>query len=80
MWLSSADWMNRNMIRRIEIAWPIVDAVMQARIMQECIEPYLSDTEDAWTLKAGGEYQQLSKHSANTKSAQKLLIKQYSGD
>ena len=80
MWLSSADWMSRNMIRRIEIAWPIVDAEMQARIMQECIEPYLNDTEDAWMLKAGGEYQQLNTHGTNTKSAQKQLIKRYSGD
>ena len=48
--------------------------------MQECIEPYLNDTEDAWMLKAGGEYQQLNTHGTNTKSAQKQLIKRYSGD
>lgn len=80
MWLSSADWMSRNMIRRIEIAWPIVDAQMQTRVMQECVTPYLTDTEDAWILTAGGEYQQLSSNSAHLKSAQKLLIKHYSGD
>jgi len=76
MWLSSADWMSRNMVRRIEIAWPILDAQMQARIMQECIEPYLDDTEDAWMLGSNGEYRQETK--ANAHCAQKTLIKRYS--
>jgi polyphosphate kinase len=78
MWLSSADWMSRNMIRRIEIAWPITDAEMQTRIMQECVEPYLNDTEDAWILAGSGEYQALNAHSVTGKSAQKTLIKRYS--
>jgi polyphosphate kinase len=78
MWLSSADWMNRNMIRRIEIAWPITDAAMQARIMQECVEPYLSDTEDAWLLGRNGEYQQ--GNQSHKTSAQKMLIQRYSSD
>ena len=79
MWLSSADWMSRNMLRRIEIAWPITDAAMQARIMQECITPYLNDTEDAWLLGQGGEYQRASQVTSvkNTFSAQKGLINQY---
>jgi polyphosphate kinase len=84
MWLSSADWMSRNMLRRIEIAWPISDAQMQARIMQECVEPYLSDTEDAWLLEQGGQYQQISQTSTsgkiNKQSAQKMQIKRYEGN
>ena len=78
MWLSSADWMSRNMIRRIEIAWPITDSAMQTRIMQECVEPYLSDTADAWILAGGGVYQALSAHHHHGKSAQKMLIDRYS--
>ena len=77
MWLSSADWMSRNMLRRIEIAWPITDAAMQARIMQECVTPYLNDTEDAWLLEQSSEYQQVSHTIKNTFSAQKGLINQY---
>lgn len=81
MWLSSADWMSRNMIRRIEIAWPITDAQMQTRIMQECVTPYLNDSEDAWLLASGGEYQALNAHGLHGTrgiSAQKSLIKRYS--
>jgi polyphosphate kinase len=78
MWLSSADWMSRNMIRRIEIAWPILDAQMQRRILQECIEPYLKDTEDAWVLTPAADYKQVSSNKTNMQSAQKLLIARYS--
>lgn len=56
MWLSSADWMNRNMLRRVEIAWPIVDAKNRARILQECCQVYLEDNHDAWLLQADGSY------------------------
>jgi polyphosphate kinase len=56
MWLSSADWMNRNMMRRVEIAWPIVDVNNRARILQECCQMYLDDNQDAWILKADGTY------------------------
>ncbi len=78
MWLSSADWMSRNMLRRIEIAWPITSPQMQLRIMQECVTPYLNDREDAWLLAQNGEYVALNESDNKVKiSAQKMLIKQY---
>ncbi len=79
MWLSSADWMSRNMMRRVEIAWPILDANMQARVMQECLLPYLDDTEDAWVLAEDGQYKQLFAESttSNKVSTQKMHIQTY---
>ncbi len=77
MWLSSADWMSRNMLRRIEIAWPITSSDMQARIMQECVVPYLNDTEDAWLLTQEGEYSAAQDLNKVKVSAQKMLIEQY---
>ncbi len=56
VYLSSADWMSRNMIRRIELAWPILDPVMLARVVDECLIPYLHDTKEAWSLAADGSY------------------------
>ena len=80
MWLSSADWMSRNMVRRVEIAWPILDSEIQTRVMQECLLPYLEDTEDAWVLTENGTYQQSDmqdiSHSKRL-STQKTLIKAY---
>ncbi len=56
LWLSSADWMSRNMIRRVELAWPINDADMQDQIVNNYLKPYLDDNVDAWQLKEGGQY------------------------
>ena len=78
IWLSSADWMSRNMMRRIEIAWPIAGAEMQTRIMQECLMPYLADTEDAWLQQASGKY--IKPSNAHGINAQKILIKKYEAD
>ncbi len=56
LYLASADWMTRNMVRRIEIGWPIVDPLLRARVIDQCLEPYLLDNMDAWSLKADGSY------------------------
>jgi len=81
MWLSSADWMNRNMMRRVEIAWPIIDPKHRMRILQECCQVYLDDNFDAWLLQADGSYQlaaDMMVNKANLFSAQQHLMQKYS--
>jgi len=56
LFLSSADWMNRNMMRRIEVAWPVLDKVQKQRIVDECLVAYLGDTADAWNLNSDKRY------------------------
>jgi polyphosphate kinase len=56
LYLSSADWMNRNMLRRVELAWPVDDPALRQRVIDECLVAYLHDTVDAWSLNANGEY------------------------
>ena len=56
LYLSSADWMNRNMLRRVELAWPVEDAVIRQRVIDECLVAYLHDNVDAWSLNADGHY------------------------
>ncbi|MEY2734793.1 MAG: hypothetical protein RLZ58_202, partial [Pseudomonadota bacterium] len=56
LYLSSADWMNRNMLRRVEIAWPVEDEAQRQRIVEECLTGALHDGKDAWTLQANGSY------------------------
>jgi polyphosphate kinase len=56
LYLSSADWMNRNMLRRVELAWPVEDAVLRQRVIDECLVAYLHDNVDAWLLNADGQY------------------------
>ena len=56
LYLSSADWMNRNMLRRVELAWPVQDPALRTRIIKECLLAYLQDSVDAWNLDADGQY------------------------
>lgn len=60
LWLSSADWMNRNMLRRVELAWPVTDPALRQRIKDECLSAYLHDTRDAWLLQPDGDYTRAS--------------------
>ena len=57
LYLSSADWMSRNMMRRIELAWPVREADLRQRVIDECLVPYLQDALDAWQLRADGVYE-----------------------
>jgi polyphosphate kinase len=72
--LSSADWMGRNMFRRIELAWPVRDAALRQRVIDECLVPYLHDTRDAWELHSDGRYRRVSDTGI---SAQQALMKKY---
>ncbi len=79
--LSSADWMNRNMLRRVELAWLVTDAVIRQRIIDECLVPYLHDSVDAWDLQADGRYVRVAQgpaDSANRHGAQAALMERYS--
>jgi polyphosphate kinase len=79
MWLSSADWMSRNMVRRVELAWPIKDPAMQQRIYQESLQLYLQDNKDAWQLAENGQYIPVAQQSSDVEplSCQSLLLQQY---
>ncbi len=57
IYLSSADWMERNFFRRIEICFPILDAKLKRRVVNEGLKPYLADNTQAWQMNADGEYQ-----------------------
>jgi len=56
LWLSSADWMRRNMHRRIEIAWPIYDSELRRRIIEEGLENYLKECKGVWHQCPDGSY------------------------
>jgi polyphosphate kinase len=76
LYLSSADWMSRNMFGRIEIAWPVRDAALRQRVIDEGLVPYLHDTQDAWVCQADGRYRPTS--DAVGHSAQTALMARYS--
>jgi polyphosphate kinase len=80
LYLSSADWMSRNMLRRVEVAWPVRDATLRQRVIDECLMPYLHDTLDAWVLGADGCYERVRPAGrARAVGAQAALAARYSG-
>ncbi len=75
LYLSSADWMSRNLFRRIEVAWPVRDPAMRQRVIDEALVPYLHDQRDAWALNSQGQYLRVSDTGV---SAQQALLQRFS--
>ena len=72
VFLSSADWMGRNMFGRVEVAWPVRDRALRQRIIDECLVPYLHDSKDAWLQRSDGSYERVA---AGGESAQEALMR-----
>ncbi len=74
LYLSSADWMSRNMRGRIELAWPITEPKLRQRVIDEAIQPYLHDGRDAWRQDERGHYARVDPEG---QSAQRALVERY---
>jgi polyphosphate kinase len=75
LYLASADWMNRNLFRRIEVAFPVLDKTLKERVMQEGLMPYLKDNRNSWELDADGNYHRRRPQSDQASfSAQEFLM------
>jgi polyphosphate kinase len=75
VWLSSADWMGRNMFKRIEVAFPVRDPALRRRVVDEGLLVYLADNRDAWTLGADGAWRKAgARRGARRRSAQSELL------
>jgi polyphosphate kinase len=59
VYLGSADLMERNLDRRIEVVFPIEDRGWAAEIRDEIIPAYWRDTTNAWELESDGTYRRL---------------------
>ena len=53
---SSADWMDRNLNRRVEVAAPIMSRPLKARVIREALDLALKDNTNAWILDGDGDY------------------------
>jgi len=78
MYLSSADWMDRNFFRRIEVAFPVLDAKLKRRVMKEGLRAYLNDNCMAWEMLSDGQYRR--KHTRGPRrGAQHMLMEELTG-
>ncbi|HQY49582.1 MAG TPA: polyphosphate kinase 1 [Thermomonas sp.] len=56
LYCSSADWLERNLLRRVETAFPILDPQLAERVHHEGLMNYLADNQNAWQMGADGHY------------------------
>jgi polyphosphate kinase len=78
LYLSSADWMERNFFRRVEIAFPVQRAEHRQRILDD-LEILLADNTNAWELNADGSYTRLTPNHRAPVDAQATLLERYAG-
>lgn len=76
LYCSSADWMERNFFRRIEVGFPIENPIHRDRILED-LEIYLSDNTAAWELSSDGSYRRLSPNDSPPVNAQSVLLQRY---
>ncbi len=76
MYCASADWMERNFFRRVEVAFPIQHERHRERIMRD-LDFCLRDNSQAWELRADGQYERLRPGDERAVSAQSELLAVY---
>jgi len=69
VYISSADWMPRNLNRRIELMIPVEDAV-HIESLTQFLECYFNDNAKAWELQEDGTYVRIREHSKAAKLMQ----------
>ncbi|MEO8160532.1 MAG: polyphosphate kinase 1, partial [Arenimonas sp.] len=78
-WCSSADWMERNLMRRVETCFPLLDPVLAQRVYDEELDNYLRDNQQAWQLHADGSYTRIQPTQGEAPySAQGALLEKLS--
>ncbi len=74
VYISSADWMDRNFFRRIEVCLPILDPKLSKRVIEESLNIYLEDNTQAWIMDADGHYQRSKPGKSPPRTAQLELL------
>jgi len=73
LYCASADWMDRNLFHRVEVAFPMESKKLRSRIVQE-LQYYIDDNTQAWLLKRDGTYRRLTPGKQEPCSAQLKLL------
>ena len=80
MFLSSADWMPRNLHRRVEVLFPVEASALREQLRREVIEPALRDTAYAYDMSADGTYTRRSPRDEEpARSAQSEVLERTVG-
>ena len=75
VYLSSADWMDRNFFRRIELGFPVLDPALKARVINEGLQVYLDDASQAWIMTPEGAYEAPAPRRGKARVVQEELLR-----
>ncbi len=75
IYLSSADWMERNLFKRVEVAFPLLDKDIRKQLIEQLMG-YLHDTAQSWVLLPDGSYTRIA---GGGKPVQIKLLEQLTG-
>ena len=75
VYLSSADWMDRNLFRRVEVAFPIQDRRLKRRVIAEGLSAFLGDNQASWLMQSDGHYRRRRPGKAMRNAQLSLLAK-----
>ena len=73
LYCASADWMERNLFNRVEVAFPIEDSKIFKKVYEDGLISYLKDTANAWSLDGEGTWTKVTPTEGNSYSAQQNL-------
>jgi polyphosphate kinase len=76
LYLASADWMERNFFRRVEIAFPVREETHRERILRD-LNSYLTDNVQSWSLGRDGHYSRCTPGDDPARDAQGALLARY---
>ena len=75
VYLSSADWMDRNFFKRVEVAFPIRNPRLKKRVIDEGLRVHLKDNMLAWQMDSDGAYHRKRHPKIRFSGQQSLLDK-----
>ncbi|SCK06427.1 polyphosphate kinase 1 [Vogesella sp. LIG4] len=76
LFIASADWMGRNLFRRIETCVPILDAKLKRKVIKEGLKIYLEDNANTWEMQSDGSYRRRVARGRG-RCAQEILLQEY---
>lgn len=73
VWVASGDWMPRNFVRRIETAFPILNAELKRRLIDQILGVSLADTIKGWRLQPDGSYKRRKSGDKPLRSQERFI-------
>jgi polyphosphate kinase len=73
IYLSSADWMRRNLDQRIEILFPVLDNRLKARVL-DIMQTFFKDNVQTWRLLPNGRYERISQPGRKIRAQEKFYM------